>query len=91
MCQCMNELKADIARDLAVKHNVISGVDARWTNVKKVTVKDNMQRKTVIGVPAPQIIATYYRTTTNNKPFKQATVEYITVKPIYCCLCGGAL
>ena len=88
MCTCMTELKANIARDLAIKHNVFSGVDARWTNVKHVTVKDHMQRRTTIGVPAPQVIATYSKTTKNNTSFKNATVEHITIKPIYCCQCG---
>jgi hypothetical protein len=91
MCTCLTKLKANIARDLAIKHNVFSGVDARWTTVKNVTVKDKLLRKTVIGVPAPQIVATYSKTTTNNTSFKKATVEYITIKPIHCCQCGKKL
>jgi len=91
MCNCMTELKANIARDLAVEHNVIGGVDARWSNTKRVSTKDKMQRNRVVVVPSVSITATYSQTTALGKPFKNATVESITIKPIHCMICGKKL
>ena len=91
MCTCLTERKADIARDLAVKHNVLSGVHAVFDTVTNVTKRNKQLRRRVVEMPAVSITATYTKTTVTGKPFKRATVKHITVKPIYCCLCGGAL
>ena len=92
MCNCLNELKANIARDLAIEHNVFDGVKVSWNDTVLFKKRNKQQRLRSKHHPTVSVTATFTRTQKNNGlAFKNSDVIVIPVKPIYCCQCGGKL
>lgn len=91
MCNCIDQIKANAVSDVMTKNNPSGAVVASWGSSAYFRVTNRQQRTRVIERPVLSLTLEYTQTTTKGKPFKRATVECITIKPIFCSQCGGKL
>ena len=92
MCNCLNILKLNFEREIAIKYNVFDGVLAEWSGLIKVTWRNKQQRLRAQLQPTLSLTATFTETKKHNaQPFKRQTVKVIPIKPIHCCQCGEKL
>jgi len=91
MCHCMTKIKADVERDIALEHNIFTGVHSEWNDSAAIRKKNKQQRVRSKLHPTVSLTATFTRTTTTGKPFKKADVKVVQIKPKFCCQCGGKL
>jgi len=91
MCHCMTKIKADVERDIAIEHNIFTGVHSEWDSCTAIRKKNKQQRVRSKLHPTVSLTATFTRTTALGQPFKKADVKVVQIKPKFCSQCGKGI